>query len=136
MRNTILLSSFLFFFLFLLIGCVKLELDGNTFYTISGRITDTTNRAMKNFQVAILNEGPNYGYWGAGGHAISALGYTDVDGNFKLTFPSNNGSFYLQLEANYYGTDSINGFTSLFTLSPNQFQNYFCKLKTIKVYKP
>ena len=126
---------------FLLVGC-KLKFDGNTFYTIKGRITDTTNHAMPNFKVFVYNylQGALFV---TGGNAVSAVGYTDVNGNFKLTFPACNGDYYLSLQDGfvtqykagnprypyYYNTQD-------FQFDTSGFKNYFYNMSNIKVFKP
>ena len=135
MKNMLILS------LLLLTGCI-LKFDGNTFYTIKGRITDTTNRAMPGFDVLILNRGPSFNiYGGYNGDAISAVGKTDIDGNFKLTFPSSNGKCYLELQDGFVILNTIANANYPYNysvdvrLDTSSFKNYFYNLNTIKVFK-
>ncbi len=134
MRNTILLSLLLF----LLVGCIKLEFDGNTFYTIKGRIVDSTNRAIPNFQVSIFNSGPGYG--GSGGYAVSSVRNTDIEGNFSFAFPACNGGYFLKLQDGYYSRDSTRNpfypfsYNDKVSIDTSHFQNYYSNLNTIKVY--
>ncbi len=131
MKNILILSTLLF----LLVGCYKLEFDGNTFYTVKGRITDSTNHAMPNFQISIANMALYRGY------AISAVGYTDINGNFTLTFPASNGYYYLTLQGGYYTYGRDNSANHPYnnnniSIDTSSFQNYFANLNNIKVYKP
>lgn len=137
MRNTLFLSLLLF----LLFGCVKLEFDGKTFYTVKGKIVDSTNHAIPNFKVSIFNTGPGFGsFGGSGGYAVSAIQKTDAEGNFSFAFPACNGNYFLKLQYGYYSRDSTHNpfypfiYKDEVSIDTSHFQNYFSNLNTIKVY--
>ena len=136
MRNILFLSFFLFFF----VGCIKLGFDGNTFYTVTGRITDTTNKAIQNMQVSIFNYVQG-GMFVSSDSAVSAVCYTDVDGNYKLTFPSSTGDYYLRLQNGFVLRDTTGNpdypyeYYRDIPFDTSSFKNYFYQMNTIKVLK-
>ena len=135
MRNFVAILSCLL----LLAGCYKLEFDGNAFYTVKGRITDTANHSIANLQVLIYNTRTYSPFLDNG--VVSAKTNTDIDGNFTLTFPASNGFTYLQLQEDYVilpnrtGSNQFNNGNTVF-IDTSSFHYYFTNLKTIKVYKP
>lgn len=119
-------------------SCKKISLDGMTFYTVKGKITDANNKAKANLALNIYTR-KTYGvYMGPDKEAevITANGETDSEGNFKITFPKSDADCYLMLENGYQVIDSvkINSYNSnLVKLENNQFNYYLLDVKTVKI---
>jgi hypothetical protein len=128
---------FIPFLLMILCGCSpQLTFEGSSFYTIKGRIVDTTNAGIPNLQLSVLNWGdsnyclfcPDGGGVGAHvGEAISATFTTDINGNFIATFPSSNGYTFLQFPMGYdvlnvpYNISHSKEIVQFYTDSSNNF---------------
>lgn len=130
-------------------GCIKkLEIYGNTFWTVKGQIVDTTNKPLSGVKVSILTTSyyriSPYGGANLGGSAISNTKITDNDGNFQMTFPGSNGEFHLLLHDSCrynqffrtYPWGSRLDNDTMMLLDSSMFNNYFADLKTVKIIKP
>ena len=119
------------------VGCKKIQLKGMTFYTVTGKITDANNKAKMDLALNIYVEKEIQTFAGSSlDRVITASGKTDVDGNFKITYPKSDNDCYLMLQDGYQVIDSvlINSYTSnLVKLDNDKFNDYLLNIKTVKV---
>jgi hypothetical protein len=128
------------FFLFTIVGisCGKIQLDGMTFYTVQGKISDSFNQGKANVGLDIYVEKTFGTFLNANStdRAITASSKTDQNGNFKITFPKSNGEVYLLLQNGYGVIDSIainSGNSHLIKLDMEKLNNNLLEINTIKI---
>ncbi len=120
------------------ISCRKIQLDGMTFYTVQGKISDSFNQGKASVGLDIYVEKPFATFLNANStdRAITASSKTDQNGNFKITFPKSDGEVYLLLQNGYGVIDSIainSGNSQLIKLDLEKLNNNLLEINTIKI---
>ncbi|MGK6351999.1 hypothetical protein [Parapedobacter sp. DT-150] len=99
------------FFLLMFASCEKLEFYGDTFYTVTGKITGEGGRAILLAPLQLYaTKAYTAGIWDGTRRQLTATGKTGLDGTFQITFPKSNGQHYLLMEG-YQVVDSLGGFS-------------------------
>lgn len=89
---------------FTIISC-QIRLDGNSYYSVQGKIVDSLNQPIHNHLIKVVSSQHDLFIYNES--IILNECKTDENGNFKMNFPSSTANVYLQFEPNFFKYDSI-----------------------------
>ncbi len=123
---------------FIAISC-EIQLDGNRFYTVQGKLLDTTNQPIKNHHLQVItSKGALFDPYE---RIILNNGYTNENGYFKIYYPGSSHHTYLDFEPEFYKYDSISsdghvyGYHTEIELDDENYPENYIDLGNLKIKK-
>ncbi len=120
---------FIFLMLIFLINSCYIQLNGNSFYTVQGKLLDTLNHPIENHLLQVITSQGDL--FTPHENVLLNEVKTGKNGVFQMNFPGSSGMTYLTFEDRYFKYDSISdtghhyGYTETIYLEPNNYNNLY-----------